>query len=210
MAKNIYTTGKGVVGAFAFLTKPAKKYKSDGKEYKATVTICKEDGEALVAEMESVRDKFRKEYKKQKGKAIPNGDICLIKQKGNVDEETGDFIPDKSGEYELSLKKDTKKGFIKIIDSYLKDVTSKISSIGEGSEVRCMLRIECYNIGGRALVTLAPMAVQLLKLVEYGGVSDEEIAAEFSVEDGFTFSESEDTSEENNDEIDEEDEEADF
>lgn len=210
MAKNIYTTGKGVVGAFAFLTKPAKKYKSDGKEYKATVTICKEDGEALVAEMESVRDKFRKEYKKQKGKAIPNGDICLIKQKGKVDEETGDFIPDKSGEYEVKLKKDVKKGSIKVIDSQLQDVTNKISGIGEGSEVRCMLRITCCEIGGKALVTLTPIAVQLLKLVEYGGVSDEEIASEFSVEDGYTFTASEDKAEEGNEETEEDDEEADF
>lgn len=210
MAKNIYTTGKGVVGAFAFITTPAKKYKSEEKEYKATVTICKEDGEALISAMEDARKEFRKEYKEKNGKTLPNGDICKIKQKGKIDEETGEFVADKSGEYEVKLQKDVKKGSIKVIDSQLQDITTKISGIGEGSEVRCMFRISCCAVGGQVLVTLVPVAVQLLKLVEYGGVSDEEIAAEFSVEDGFTFSESEDTSEENNDEIDEEDEEADF
>ena len=57
MSKNTYTTGKGIVGAYAFITSPAKKYKSEEKEYKATVTICKEDGEALIVEMENARKK---------------------------------------------------------------------------------------------------------------------------------------------------------
>lgn len=210
MSKNTYITGKGIVGAYAFITSPAKKYKSEEKEYKATVTICKEDGEALIAEMENVRNEFRKEYKKKKGKNLPNGDICKIKPKGKIDEETGDFVADKSGEYEVKLKKDVKKGSIKVIDSQLQDVTNKISGIGEGSEVRCMLRITCCEIGGEALVTLTPIAVQLLKLVEYGGVSDEEIASEFSVEDGYTFTASEDKAEEGNEETEEDDEEADF
>lgn len=210
MSKNTYTTGKGIVGAYAFITSPAKKYKSEEKEYKATVTICKEDGEALIAEMENVRNEFRKEYKKKKGKNLPNGDICKIKPKGKIDEETGDFVADKSGEYEVKLQKDVKKGSIKVIDSQLQDVTNKISGIGEGSEVRCMLRITCCEIGGKALVTLTPIAVQLLKLVEYGGVSDEEIASEFSVEDGYTFTASEDKAEEGNEETEEDDEEADF
>lgn len=73
-----------------------------------------------------------------------------------------------------------------------------------------MLRITCCEIGGKALVTLTPIAVQLLKLVEYGGVSDEEIASEFSVEDGYTFTASEDKAEEGNEETEEDDEEADF
>ena len=140
------------------------------------------------------------------GKNLPNGDICKIKPKGKIDEETGDFVADKSGEYEVKLKKDVKKGPIKVIDSQLQDVTNKISGIGEGSEVRCMLRITCCEIGGKALVTLTPIA----KLVEYGGVSDEEIASEFSVEDGYTFTASEDKAEEGNEETEEDDEEADF
>ena len=210
MSKNTYTTGKGIVGAYAFITSPAKKYKSEEKEYKATVTICKEDGEALIVEMENARNEFRKEYKKKKGTNLPNGDICKIKQKGKIDEETGDFVADESGEYEVKLQKDVKKGSIKVIDSQLQDVTNKISGIGEGSEVRCMLRITCCEIGGKALVTLTPIAVQLLKLVEYGGVSDEEIASEFSVEDGYTFTASEDKAEEGNEETEEDDEEADF
>lgn len=210
MTKNIYTTGKGVVGAYAFITTPHKKYKSEELEYQATVTLCKEDAEALIAEMENVRNEFRKEYKKKKGKALPNGDICKIKPKGKIDEESGDFVADKSGEYELKLQKDVKKGSIKIIDSQLQDVTNKISGIGEGSEIKCMLRITCCEVGGKALVTLVPVAVQILKLVEYGGVSDEEIAAEFSVEEGYTFTDSENESEENNEETEEDDEEADF
>ena len=210
MTKNIYTTDRGVVGAYAFITAPAKKYKSEEKEYKATVTLCKEDGEALIAEMENVRNEYRKEYKKKKGKALPNGDICKIKPKGKIDEETGDFVADKSGEYELKLQKDVKKGSIKIIDSQLQDVTTKIPGIGEGSEIKCMLRISCCEVGGKALVTLVPVAIQVLKLVEYGGVSDEDIAAEFSVEEGFTFTASENKAEDTEEETKEDDEEADF
>ena len=211
MTKNIYTTGRGIVGAYAFITTPHKKYKSEELEYQATVTLCKEDAEALIAEMENVRNEYRKEYKKKKGKVLPNGDICKIKPKGKIDEETGDFVADKFGEYELKLQKDVKKGSIKVIDSQLQDVTTKISGIGEGSEIKCMLRISCYEVGGKALVTLVPVAVQVLKLVEYGGVSDEDIAAEFSVEEGFTFTASENTAEDTEEETQEEDdEEADF
>lgn len=211
MSKNIYTTGKAKVGAFAFINKPTKKYKSEALEYKCTLTLCKEDGEALIAAMEQARNEFRKEYKKKEGKTLPNGDICKIKPKGDIDEETGNFIADKLGEYVVKLQKDVTKGTIKIIDASLTDITNKISGISEGSEVRAMLYIECFAIGGEAIVTLKPAALQLLKLVEFGEVSDEEITAEFNVEeDGFTYKEqvSEDTQKALEEQ--EDDEEADF
>lgn len=190
-----FTTGIGVVGKYAFIDHPKKKYKSEELEYTATLTLSKLDGEALIAEMEQTRNEFRQEYKKKKGKVLPNGELYKIKIKGKVDEETGDFVRDASGEYELKLQKDAKKGSIKIVDAKCNDVTTKITGIGEGSTMKVMLNINPCEIGGKAIVTVSPIAVQVIDLVEYGGVSEETIKAGFGVVDGgYVFEEEKEAS----------------
>ena len=201
-----FTTGIGVVGAYAFITKPHKKYKSEELEYQATVTLSKADGEALIAEMEQARNEFRQDYKKKKGKVLPNGELYKIKVKGKVDEETGDFVRDASGEYELKLQKDAKKGSIKVVDTKCNDVTTKVTGIGEGSTMKVMLNINACEVGGKAIVTVSPIAVQIIDLVEYGGVSDESVKAAFGVVDGgYVFTEEETKETSFSDEVTEED-----
>lgn len=190
-----FTTGIGVVGAYAFINQPKKKYKSEELEYSATVTLSKSDGEALIAEMEQARNEFRQDYKKKKGKVLPNGELYKIKIKGKVDEETGDFVRDASGEYELKLQKDAKKGSIKVVDTKCNDVTTKVTGIGEGSTMKVMLNINACEVGGKAIVTVSPIAVQIIDLVEYGGVSDESVKAAFGIVDGgYVFTEDKEAS----------------
>lgn len=190
-----FTTGIGVVGKYAFIDHPKKKYKSEELEYTATLTLSKLDGEALIAEMEQARNEFRQAYKKKKGKVLPNGELYKIKIKGKVDEETGEFVRDVSGEYELKLQKDAKKGCIKIVDAKCNDVTTKVTGIGEGSTMKVMLNINPCEIGGKAIVTVSPIAVQVIDLVEYGGVSEETIKAGFGVVDGgYVFEEEKEAS----------------
>ena len=156
--------------------------------------------------MEQARNEFRQDYKKKKGKVLPNGELYKIKIKGKVDEETGDFVRDASGEYELKLQKDAKKGSIKVVDTKCNDVTTKVTGIGEGSTMKVMLNINACEIGGKAIVTVSPVAVQIIDLVEYGGVSETTIKDAFGVvEGGYVFTEEETKETSFSDEVTEED-----
>jgi hypothetical protein len=188
--------------------KPGKKFKSIKEEYKATVILTQADGEKLTKAMIDAQATFRKSEKAKTGKTLPNGEMYRLKQKGTTD-DNGNFIADASGTYELKLQRDVEKGKIKIIDCSIppEDITTKAPAIAEGSSVRVMLTINPYNDKGKVSVSLTPVAVQLVELVEYGGVSMEEITDGFGeFEGGYVASESsvEESTSETTEEVDEE------
>lgn len=183
-----FVTGVGVVGAYCYLNKPQTgKF---GTAYKATVTLDKKDGEALMTAMQKAQAEFRTSHKKKTGKGLPNGELFRLKQNGDVNDD-GEFIPSADGTYELKVEKDVKKGNIKIIDCSKPpaDITKDSPKIAEGSKVRVMLVINPYNDKGKVSVSLTPVAVQLVELVEYGGVSMEEITDGFDEIEGYVADE---------------------
>ena len=177
-----YVTGKGELTGFIALTKPSTKFNKQGV-FTTNILLSKEEGEALVEKLKTIRTEQFKKY----GKGTKAAEITKCKPYTTVNEETGEEIPDPQGRYVLNANasayiENGKIGKrIKIINAKKQEV--KNINIGEGTIARLGLNLSGYSVAGKTGVSVKLGMVQIINLVEYqnGGFSLDA----FDEEEGF-------------------------
>lgn len=151
------TSPKGIA-KYPWLTKPDTKFKEEG-EYKVDLVVSKKDAEPLIKSITAARDKFAASEKAKKKAPLPWAD--------DVDDngkKTGKVVfkfrvKAKTGDWDRKPKLfDTKGGRVSDV------------SVGGGTTMKVSFDLYTWNVASLgAGVTLQPVAVQLIDLVEYQG-----------------------------------------
>ena len=151
------TTPKGIA-KYPWLTKADTKFKQEG-EYKVDLIVPKKDVATLIADITAVRDQFAAQEKAKKKAALPfaeetddngkkTGNVVL---KFRVKAKTGDW--------------DRKPKLFDVRGNRVTDV-----SVGGGSSIKVSFDIYPWNVASLGCgVTLQPVAVQIIDLVEFDG-----------------------------------------
>lgn len=204
---------EGICGAYTFLTSTKKKYKSEEKEYTAKLIVDGATGKAFEKLLVDARTAKIKKLKED-GKKVTPGEIYKIKPLGETNDD-GDFIADPSGNYEIKIQLDEKnkqgvKQKLIILDSNA-TVKKDPPAIGEGSKVSVCFLPNTFEMAGQVKVSPKPLAVQVIELVEFGGVSVEDIVScAGTYEGGYTGDDDEESTDEENISETEEDSQANF
>lgn len=162
-----YITGKGTLTGFIALVNPSTKFNKKGV-YTANILLSKEEGEALVEKMKSVRtEQFKKFGKGTKVAEVPCTPYEI------VNPETGEATPDMEGRYILKSNasayiENGKIGKRVMIINAKKQPVKNIN-IGEGTTARLGVVLSGYSVAGKTGVSVKLGMVQIIDLVEYAG-----------------------------------------
>lgn len=157
------------------------KFDDDGC-YKADIAVDAGEAQDFIKRLQAI-------HKDHTGKAAPKSKNSMFEMELDKDtgEETGRVII-KSRVKDRTLKNgDPWRRQPKVFDGQNNPV-SPIPAIGGGSEMRVQLEVYCWETpAGKKGVSLQPLNVMLLKLVEFSGSTsspfDEEPDAEFFAEE---------------------------
>ena len=177
--KKKYTTGKGELTGFLAINKPSQQYDT----YNVQILLSKQEGAALVKELEDLRqEQFIVSGKKGKLVEVP----C---KPYTIQDDTGKETPDPEGRYILKAggKGHNSKGEAlpkpKLFNAKLQPITGQVN-IGEGTTARLSVVFSGYKAPIGIGITAKLKGCQIINLVEYtsSGCS----ASDFDVEeDGF-------------------------
>lgn len=185
------TTPKGTL-AWAFLTKPAKKYKSEDKEYKTDLIldpseddviefiryITEKVNESVIKAQEELKEKKKFADAKQVKPKLPYK--AQYDEEGN---ETGLItMTFKTNE----LTKDGKKKSIGLFDSKAKPINPNDISIGAGTVAKVNFSLDTYYNPVTKEAGIKPYlnAVQIIELVSFGGGGGDASLFGFGEEEG--------------------------
>lgn len=175
MASNYkrFTTPKGLA-LFPQIVTPDTKFNPEG-DYHIDILIDPEKAGKMAMELENIRDNFMEENEDvQKAKAKSKKPLLLA----DVYEETDEGLYKFKFKQKAKIKtKDGKVIEVKIpvFDSFAKPVNTKNLNMGNKSEIKvCFEAVPYFMPATRTVgLSLRLNAVQLIKLVEYGGQSAE-------------------------------------
>lgn len=164
------------MAVFPHLARPDTKFNPLGI-YKTLLAIPVKEAESILKELAAV-------YKGHVGKVPAKSENTMWKME--LDEETGE----ETGRvlFKLNVKNvELKDGSIwdrkpKQFDAKLNQVQENIAT---GSEIYANVELYCWDAGGSKGVTLQPLAIQIVKLVAFGGGIDASSFGFESVKDGF-------------------------
>lgn len=164
------------MAVFPHLSRPDTKFNPMGI-YKTLVAIPLQEAESTMKELAAI-------YKGHVGKVPAKSDNTMWRME--LDEETGE----ETGRvlFKLSVKNvELKDGSIwdrkpKQFDAKLNQVQENVAT---GSEVYVNADVYTWDAGGTKGVTLQPLAVQITKLVSYGGGIDASAFGFEAVDGGF-------------------------
>lgn len=183
------TTPKGKA-VYPKLITPDTKFKELG-EYVADLSVPSEEAKTFISKVEEI-------YKSHVGKAAPKNP-----EKGNKNsfyyierDEQGNA----TGNIVLKLRvanKQRKDGEIwdrrpRMFDAKLKPITG-LKSLWGGTEMKVSCEVYCYQMATGKGVSLQPLGVQIINLVEGTGGGASADSYGFSAEEGFTAEDAEES-----------------
>lgn len=172
------TSPKGVA-RHPWLTKPDTKFNEEG-DYKVNLVVSKKDAEPLIKSITSIRDKYAVATKAKK-----KADLPWVDEVDDNGKKTGKVV----FKFKVAAKTGDWDRKPKLFDAKGNRVTDV--SIGSGTTMKVSFDIFTWPGGKDGCgVTLQPVAVQIIDLVEYQGSGGSAEDFGFEEEEGSFESES--------------------
>lgn len=204
--KRVRLTSPIGVAKFPYLTTPDTKFKAEG-EYSVNLILDPEECADFLADLDALADeaveKAKQDLIEKKKKAYAKAVVRANPYRPELDQDGNE-----TGMIEVRFKSKAsfqrKDGTVvnirpRLFDAKGAQVDPSKVTIYSGSVLRVNFTPNPYYVASlkSAGVSLLLNAVQILELVEYGGGSAEDFG--FEVEEGFDFTEKEDSSFEDDD-----------
>lgn len=178
------TTPKGIA-VFPALIRADTKFDELG-QYKCDLRVPVQEAQGFIKKIEEV-------YRDHIGKAHPknpetgNKNALYSVERDDDGNATGNIILKIRVKNKLRKDGEVWDRRPKLFDAKLKPITG-VKSIWGGTEMKVSVEVYCWNNGTTKGVSLQPLGVQILKLVEGKGGDADGSSMGFEAEDGFTAS----------------------
>jgi hypothetical protein len=182
------TTPKGIA-VFPALIRPDTKFDELG-QYKCDLRVPVQEAQGFIKKIEDV-------YRNHIGKAHPknpesgNKNALYAVERDDDGNATGNVILKIRVKNKLRKDGEVWDRRPRLFDAKLNPLTG-IKSIWGGTEMKVSCEVYCWSNGATKGVSLQPLGVQILKLVEGTGGGADASSMGFEAEDGFTAEEADD------------------